>query len=115
MARSPLKFNFAKPSSGDLLAGVSVALLALPQGLAYAELAGIPAKYGLYAAAFPSILAAMFASSPYLQTGPVALTALLTYGALEGLAHSFSLDSCQQPCYSFSSNLTLNFKNGQII
>ena len=90
MARSPLRFNFAKPSSGDLLAGVSVALLALPQGLAYAELAGIPAKYGLYAAAFPSILAAMFASSPYLQTGPVALTALLTYGALEGLARPFS-------------------------
>ena len=84
------RFSFSKPSAGDLIAGVSVALLALPQGLAYAELAGMPAKYGLYAAAIPSILAAIFASSPYLQTGPVALTALLTYGALEGLAQPFS-------------------------
>ena len=84
------RISFSKPSAGDLIAGVSVALLALPQGLAYAELAGMPAKYGLYAAAIPSILAAIFASSPYLQTGPVALTALLTYGALEGLAQPFS-------------------------
>ena len=84
------RFSFSKPSAGDLIAGVSVALLALPQGLAYAEIAGMPAKYGLYAAAIPSILAAIFASSPYLQTGPVALTALLTYGALEGLAQPFS-------------------------
>tara|TARA_B100000214_G_scaffold231221_1_gene168594 strand:+ start:80 stop:1348 length:1269 start_codon:yes stop_codon:yes gene_type:complete len=79
-----------KPRSGDLIAGISVALLALPQGLAYAELAGMPAKYGLYAAAIPSLLAAIFASSPYLQTGPVALTALLAYGALESLEEPFT-------------------------
>ena len=78
--------RFIKPSFGDLLAGVSVALLALPQGLAYAELAGLPVQHGLYAAALPSLLGALFASSPYLQTGPVALTALLTYGALQGIA-----------------------------
>ena len=90
MNASSSRFSFSKPSAGDLIAGVSVALLALPQGLAYAEIAGMPAKYGLYAAAIPSILAAIFASSPYLQTGPVALTALLTYGALEGLAQPFS-------------------------
>ena len=90
MARSSLRFNLVKPSAGDVVAGVSVALLALPQGLAYAELAGVPAKYGLYAAAIPSILASIFASSPYLQTGPVALTALLTYGALQGLEEPFT-------------------------
>ena len=84
------KFSFSKPSVGDIVAGVSVALLALPQGLAYAELAGMPAQYGLYAAAIPSILAAIFASSPYLQTGPVALTALLTYGALQGIEDPFT-------------------------
>ena len=84
------KFSFSKPSVGDIVAGVSVALLALPQGLAYAELAGRPAQYGLYAAAIPSILAAIFASSPYLQTGPVALTALLTYGALQGIEDPFT-------------------------
>ena len=75
-----------RPTSGDIVAGISVALLALPQGLAYAELAGLPAEYGLYAAALPCLLAALFASSPYLQTGPVAVTALLTFGALQGIA-----------------------------
>ncbi len=82
--------QLTRPSSGDVIAGISVALLALPQGLAYAELAGMPAKYGLFAAALPSLFAAVFASSPYLQTGPVALTALLTYGALQGLSEPFS-------------------------
>ena len=74
------------PSTGDLVAGVSVAMVAIPQSLAYAELAGLPAQFGLYASALPSILAALFVSSRYLQTGPVALTSLLTFGALSGLA-----------------------------
>jgi SulP family sulfate permease len=90
MRLSKILFSLPKPQSGDVVAGISVALLALPQGLAYAELAGMPAKYGLYAAAIPSLLAAIFASSPYLQTGPVALTALLTYGALESLEDPFT-------------------------
>ena len=68
------------------MAGVSVALVLVPQSMAYAELAGLPAHYGLYAAALPPIAAAFFASSPYLQTGPVALTSLLTLGALSALA-----------------------------
>ena len=75
--------HLKKPTPGDVIAGISVALLALPQGLAYAELAGMPAQYGLFAAGVPSLLAAIFASSPYLQTAPVALTALLTFGALQ--------------------------------
>ena len=78
--------EITSPTTGDFVAGISVALLALPQGLAYAELAGVPAQYGLYAAALPCLLAAVFASSPYLQTGPVAVTALLTFGALQGIA-----------------------------
>jgi SulP family sulfate permease len=67
---------------GDLVAGISVALVLVPQSLAYAEIAGVPAYVGLSAAALPPLLAAYFASSPYLQTGPVALTSLLTFGAL---------------------------------
>ncbi len=70
----------------DVMAGVSVALVAVPQAMAYAELAGLPAHHGLYAVSLPLIAAAFFASSPYLQTGPVATTALLTYGALVPLA-----------------------------
>ena len=68
------------------MAGLSVALIGIPQSMAYADLAGLPAQYGLYAAALPPIAAAIFVSSRYLQTGPVALTALLTFGALAPLA-----------------------------
>lgn len=70
----------------DILAGLSVALVAIPQSMAYAELAGLPSHHGLYAVGFPLIAAAFFASSPYLQTGPVATTSLLTFGALVPLA-----------------------------
>ncbi|NNG15047.1 MAG: SulP family inorganic anion transporter [Gemmatimonadales bacterium] len=69
-----------------MIAGVSVALVLIPQSLAYAELAGMPPYFGLYAAMLPPIAAAFFASSPYLQTGPVAMTSLLTFGALAVLA-----------------------------
>lgn len=78
------------PSAGDLIAGLSVAFVAIPQSLAYAELAGLPAQYGLYASALPSIFAAWFVSSRHLQTGPVALTALLSFGALSSVAEPFS-------------------------
>lgn len=81
-----------KPTMGDVVAGISVALVALPQSLAYAEIAGMPPQYGLFASAVPPILAALFVSSRYLQTGPVALTALLTFGALEPLAEPASAD-----------------------
>ncbi|MDH3270737.1 MAG: SulP family inorganic anion transporter [Gemmatimonadota bacterium] len=75
-----------KLGRGDVLAGVSVALILIPQSMAYAELAGLPPHHGLYAATLPLIAAAFLASSPYLQTGPVALTGLLTFGALVPLA-----------------------------
>ena len=75
-----------RPVPADLLAGLSVAMVLVPQSMAYAELAGLPPHLGLFASALPPILAAFFASSPYLQTGPVALTSLLTFGALAGLA-----------------------------
>ena len=70
----------------DVLAGLTVALVLVPQALAYAELAGMPPERGLYAAAIPLIVAAPLACSPYLQTGPVAVTCLLTFGALSGMA-----------------------------
>ncbi|MDN5747279.1 MAG: STAS domain-containing protein [Pseudonocardia sp.] len=70
----------------DVVAGVSVAMIGIPQSLAYAELAGMPPVVGLYAGALPPLLAALFASSPYLQTGPVAITSLLTFGALSTMA-----------------------------
>lgn len=70
----------------DTVAGITVALVLIPQALAYADVAGMPPVSGLYAAALPLLAAALFASSPYLQTGPVAQTSLLTFGALAGRA-----------------------------
>lgn len=69
-------------STADVVAGLTVALVLVPQSLAYAELAGMPPERGLYAATIALIVAAPFVSSPYLQTGPVAVTSLLTFGAL---------------------------------
>jgi SulP family sulfate permease len=77
--------NSTKIEVGDVLAGISVAIVLIPQSLAYAQIAGLPPHIGLFASALPPLLAALFASSPYLQTGPVALTSLLTIGALSGL------------------------------
>ena len=74
------------PTLGDLFAGLSVALIAVPQALAYAELAGMPAYTGLYAMAAAALGAAFFVSSPYLQAGPVATTSLLTLGVLSQVA-----------------------------
>ena len=56
----------------DLLAGITVALVLIPQSMAYAQLAGLPAYYGLYAAFLPPMVAALFGSSRQLATGPVA-------------------------------------------
>jgi anti-anti-sigma factor len=70
----------------DFVAGLTVALVLIPQSMAYAQLAGLPAYYGLYAAFLPPIVAAMFGSSYQLATGPVAVVSLMTASALEPLA-----------------------------
>ena len=70
----------------DLIAGASVAMVLIPQSLAYAELAQLPPYIGLFASAFPLLAFALLASSPFLQTGPVAVTSLLTIAALPEVA-----------------------------
>jgi SulP family sulfate permease len=70
----------------DLVAGITVSLVAIPQSLAYAQLAGVPAYYGLYAALIPTIVGALFGSSRQLSTGPVAMTSLLTAASVAPLA-----------------------------
>lgn len=72
------------PTRGDVVAAVTVALVLVPQSLAYAELAGLPPVNGLYTAAIAALAGGLIGSSPYLQTGPTALTSLLVYGALIG-------------------------------
>ncbi len=70
----------------DCLAGLTVALVLIPQSMAYAQLANLPAYYGLYASFLPVIIASLFGSSRQLQTGPVAVVSLMTAAALEPLA-----------------------------
>jgi SulP family sulfate permease len=79
----PLKPGTLK---ADVVAGVTVALVLIPQSMAYAQLAGMPAYYGLYAAFLPGMVAALWGSSAQLATGPVAVASLLTASALAPLA-----------------------------
>ncbi|WP_018877482.1 SulP family inorganic anion transporter [Thioalkalivibrio sp. ALE28] len=72
--------------NADLIAGISVALVLIPQSMAYAQLAGLPPVYGLYASLLPVMVAALWGSSNQLATGPVAVVSLLTASALIPLA-----------------------------
>ncbi len=70
----------------DLIAGITVAMVLIPQSMAYAQLAGLPAYFGLYAAFLPPMVASLFGSSRQLATGPVAVVSLLSAASLEPLA-----------------------------
>jgi anti-anti-sigma factor len=70
----------------DGLAGLTVALVLIPQSMAYAQLAGMPPYYGLYASFLPPLVAALFGSSRQLATGPVAVVSLMTSASLAPLA-----------------------------
>lgn len=80
------RLSSLRPGSPDIIAGLSVALVLIPQSIAYAALAELPASAGLVASALPPIVASALGSSAMLQTGPVALTSLLTLGLLSGRA-----------------------------
>ncbi len=70
----------------DIAAGLSVAAIALPVGIAYADLAGVPAVIGMYSAIFPLFAYALFGSSRQLMTGPDAATCFLVAASLGPLA-----------------------------
>ncbi len=70
----------------DVVAGITVAMVLIPQSMAYAQLAGLPPYYGLYAAFLPPMIAALFGSSRQLATGPVAVVSMMSAAALEPLA-----------------------------
>lgn len=71
---------------GDLSAGLIVAVMLIPQGMAYAMLAGLPPVVGLYASTIPLIVYALFGSSRQLAVGPVAIVSLLTLTGVSALA-----------------------------
>ena len=70
----------------DLLAGLTGAVVVLPQGVAFATLAGMPPQYGLYAAMVPCIVAALFGSSRLMVTGPANAISLTTLALIAPLA-----------------------------
>ncbi len=79
--------NYGKEAfKADMLSGLTVALVLIPQSMAYAQLAGLPSYYGLYASFLPPMIAALFGSSRQLATGPVAVVSLMTSASLEPLA-----------------------------
>ena len=70
----------------DVIAGITVAMILIPQAMAYAALAGLPVVYGLYASFLPVIVASMWGVSRFLHTGPVAMLSLMSAAAIAPLA-----------------------------
>ncbi|MBU0688346.1 MAG: SulP family inorganic anion transporter [Gammaproteobacteria bacterium] len=73
-------------SRADLIAGLTGAMIVLPQGVAFATIAGMPPEYGLYAAMVPAIIAALFGSSWHLVSGPTTAISIAVFAAMSPLA-----------------------------
>ncbi|MFK8058793.1 MAG: SulP family inorganic anion transporter [Polaribacter sp.] len=71
---------------GDLVAGITVGIILIPQGIAYALIAGLPPIYGLYCALVPQIMYAIFGSSRQVAIGPVAMDSLIVATGVSTLA-----------------------------
>lgn len=82
--------NWPRPTAAllrnEAMAGLTVGLMVIPQGVAYAALAGMPLITGIYASMLPALIAVLFSASVRLSVGPTALTCLLVSASLTGLA-----------------------------
>jgi SulP family sulfate permease len=79
-------------AGNDLVAALIVTVMLIPQSLAYASLAGLPAQIGLYASILPLMIYALFGTSRTLSVGPVAVASLMTAAALAPLAQAGSAE-----------------------
>ena len=79
-----------KSLKSDFFVGVTITLMLIPQSMAYAELAGMPPHYGLYASFIPVILAALWGHMPQIASGPTAMTAIVTASVLMPFAEVHS-------------------------
>ncbi len=91
----------------DFIAGLTGAIIVLPQGVAFATIAGMPPEYGLYAGMIPAIIAALFGSSHHLVSGPTTAASVVLYASLSPLAEPGTLAYVQLA-------LTLTFMVGAI-
>jgi len=80
-----LKIYFTQSWNSDLIASLTVAMIAIPQSMAYASIAGVNPIYGLYTAIIPAIVASFFGSSNHVVTGPTNTIALATSSVLIAL------------------------------
>ena len=92
-------------NKADLIAAITGAMIVLPQGVAFATIAGMPPEYGLYAAMVPAIIAALFGSSWHLVSGPTTAISIAVFAAMSPLAEPGS------PQF-ISMVLTLTFLTG---
>jgi SulP family sulfate permease len=76
----------ASTSRDDAMAGLTGALIVLPQGVAFATIAGLPPEYGLYAAMAPAVVAALFGSSWHLVSGPTTAISIAVFASVSPLA-----------------------------
>lgn len=91
----------------DFMAGLTGAIVVLPQGVAFATIAGMPPEYGLYAGMVPAIVAALFGSSWHLVSGPTTAASIVVFSALSQHAEPGSMDYV-------SLALTLTFMVGLV-
>lgn len=89
----------------DIIAGITGAIIVLPQGVAFAIIAGLPPQYGLYSAIIPAIIAALFGSSHHLISGPTTAISIVIFTTLSPLAPPSSAEYIQMA-------LTLTFLAG---
>ena len=89
----------------DIIAGITGAIIVLPQGVAFAIIAGLPPEYGLYSAIVPAIIAALFGSSRHLISGPTTAISIVIFTSLSPLAPPSSAEYIQMV-------LTLTFLAG---
>lgn len=76
----------------DIFAGLTGAVIVLPQGVAFATIAGLPPEYGLYSAIVPAIIAALFGSSFHLISGPTTAISLVVFANVSLLAEPFTAE-----------------------
>jgi len=95
----------AAGTRADLIAGLTGAIVLLPQGVAFATIAGLPPEYGLYAAMVPAVIGALFGSSWHLVTGPTTAISLVVFAVVSPLAEPGSSQF-------LSLALTLSFLTG---
>lgn len=100
------KYSITRSLVGDIVAGLTVGLMAIPQGLAYAEIAGLPAQYGLYAALVGAFLYAPFGTSKDLNVGPTAILSLIIVTANADTSNPLSSHLTQALFLAFASGIT---------